>query len=205
MSGAQEEIETIVRVAAECDMPLAVEDSGADTPVGVLPPAIEEALAELEVELAKATGRQPTNGTEQGPSTTTTVVAESEVSANIARAESTTREPGDIETGIGKLAGVLSTEVHEQWRRARSAFDQTVATRAQADQACREACHMLKQISRLEEQARVASDRAAEARREAELLREGARRAKLRADASATAAELAADQAANKHVRAARK
>ena len=52
MSVAQEEIETIARVAAECDVPLVVEDSGADEPIGVLPPAIEEALAEVEAELA---------------------------------------------------------------------------------------------------------------------------------------------------------
>jgi hypothetical protein len=218
MSVAQEEVETIVRVAAECDAPLAAEDSGTDTPVGVLPPAIEEALAEVEAELAKAVGGRPADGIEARTPTLSTpaygghagcvpklapvetpttnhAVATPGVSADTARADGTTAASRDSETGIGKLAGFLSTEIHEQWRRAHSAFDQTVATRAKADQASREACTMLKQISRLEEQARLASDHAAEARREAELLRDGARRAKLRADASATAAELAADQA----------
>lgn len=218
MSVAQEEVETILRVAAECDVPLAVEDSGADGPAGVLPPAIEEALAEVEAELAKVVGRRPVDGAEPGAPTLPTptyggqakceaapaplrlptanhAVAAPRVSADTARADGTTAASSDIEAGIGKLAGFLSTEIDEQWRRARSAFDQTVATRAKADQACREACTMLEQISHLEERARLAGDHAAEARREAELLREGARRAKLRGDASATAAELAADQA----------
>jgi len=195
MSVAQEEIETIVRVAAECDVPLAVDSSRADMSIGVLPPAIEEALAEVEAELAKAAGPRAPDGTEQRRRTVNQVSATPGVSAAVTPAAGITAASGEIEAGIGKLAGVLTTEIHEQWRRARSAFDQTVALRVKADQACREACAMLKQISRLEEQTRLACDRAAEARREAEVHREGAREARLRADASASAAELAADRA----------
>jgi hypothetical protein len=195
MSVAQEEIETIVRVAAECDGPLPGAGAEVHPSAGVLPPAIEAALAEVEMELAKAAGRRPTDGAEQASSTPNRALAAPGASAVMTRAEDKTASSGDPGTGIGKLADVLSTEIHEQWRRARSAFDQTVATRAKADKACRDACTALERISRLEEQARLAWDHVTEARREAEALREGVRQAKLHADASARAAEVAADRA----------
>jgi hypothetical protein len=101
----------------------------------------------------------------------------------------------DIETGIRKLACLLSGEINEQWHRAREAFDEVRATSAQAHDANVKAATMIQEIARLRAEAAIARDAADVARREAELLREDARLAKNRADASATAAELSANQA----------
>ncbi len=100
----------------------------------------------------------------------------------------------EIEKGIRKLAAVLSTEVSDQWQRAKNAVDETTVSRAKTDEASGQAQALVKAITKLKEEAASALDEINLVRREAKLLREDTKRAKQRADASADAAQLAADQ-----------
>ena len=93
----------------------------------------------------------------------------------------------EIEAGIRKLAGILSSEVNEQWKKAESAFHEVVGLRGRTEQAYQNTSAMLAQIAHLKEEMEIARDDAEVARREAKLLRDDARRAKERAEAAAAA------------------
>lgn len=93
----------------------------------------------------------------------------------------------EIETGIRKLASILSSEVNEQWKKAEVAFHEVVGLRGRTEQAFQSTSSMLAQIAHLKEEMEIARDDAEVARREAKLLRDDARRAKERAEAAAAA------------------
>lgn len=102
----------------------------------------------------------------------------------------------EIEAGIRKLAGILSSEVNEQWKKAESAFHEVVDLRGRTEQVYQNTSTMLTQIAHLKEEMEIARDDAEVARREAKLLRDDTRRAKERAETAATTAHAAAQPAA---------
>lgn len=100
----------------------------------------------------------------------------------------------EIEAGIRKLAGFLSTEVNGQWKEARGALSEVIDARQEAEQAQQQIISMLEETRRLQKECRTIRDEMDAVRNEAKLIREDTKKAKQRADHSAEAAELAADQ-----------
>lgn len=102
----------------------------------------------------------------------------------------------EIENGIRKLAGVLTTEVTEQWTDAKQALKEIQAIRDQLSQARESSREILDEIHRAKEKTAIARAEADIARREAGLFRDDAEKAKIRADKLAGAAEKSVTHAA---------
>jgi len=81
----------------------------------------------------------------------------------------------EIESGIRRLAHVLSTEVSQQWKQAQEVINHTTSSHEQVMHVHQEAKAMLEEIKRLREEAAIARDAANLARREANLFRDNAR------------------------------
>lgn len=110
----------------------------------------------------------------------------------------------EIEKGIRKIAGVLNTEVNDQWKTAQQSLEQINDVQTNVNQSEQNVETMMLEITQLKEEIQTIRDEADTARQEARQYREEARIARERAVASAEMAELAADQA-NKEVENARK
>lgn len=198
MSVVNKEAENIVQESLESGV---LGGDRGQQQTGTLPPALDDALAQAEAQLAKAVAT-PTETALESPAEPDPAPPQPELDA--AAVTSTPIEPYtpqraeqavvEIEKGIRKLATLLSTEVSEQWHRAKHAFDETTVARAKTDEASGKAQSLMNEIAKLKEEAAIALDEINLIRREAKLLREDTKRAKQRADASADAAELAADQ-----------
>ncbi|MEK6676271.1 MAG: hypothetical protein AABZ47_11540 [Planctomycetota bacterium] len=100
----------------------------------------------------------------------------------------------EIERGIRKLSGILSTEVNQQWDQSRQIFDDIQAASRSIQDARQLAESYIAEITRFKEEARIGRDESEVARREAKLFREDARKSKERAENNAAIAELAATQ-----------
>jgi hypothetical protein len=194
----------------------AAESGAALDAMGDAPPTVEQALDAAEAELAKIaalSGTAPSQPSAfQEPVTVAAPTPHAEpiaappigaTVANVAAAVAVDKEiegttgaftperaeqvVSEIEAGIRKLAGILSSEVHEQWKNAEAAFHQVVDLRGRTEQAYQNTSIILTQIAHLKEEMEIARDDAEVTRREAKLLRDDARRAKERAEVAAAA------------------
>jgi len=101
-----------------------------------------------------------------------------------------------IEAGLRKLGQVLTDEVNERWRSARTALDEIVILKDRMEQTAAHSQGVADELIRVRDELSIHRDEADIYRREATHFRDDARRAKERAEASAKAAEISADQAA---------